>query len=62
MTTDTIHSTRYAELGYVHDGPSLWRIVDLTTGSRVGLHYRTRLELLADLERYAESFGCKEPS
>ncbi len=58
-TTETIHPTRYPELGYAHDGPSLWRFVDLDSGNRIGPQYRTRAELLADLDRYAESFGCK---
>ena len=57
---ETIHRTRYAELGYVQDAPTLWRIVDLSGGlqGRVGPLYRTKTELLGDLERYAAAFGC----
>jgi hypothetical protein len=57
---DTIHKTRFPELGYVHDGPALWRIVDLTDArpSRIGPLYPSRAELLADLQRYAEQYGC----
>lgn len=59
---ETIHRTRYKELGYVHQDTNLWRFVDLTDGGAhyVGYHYRTRAELLADLDRYAWEFGCEE--
>lgn len=50
--------TRYKELGYVHVTQNLWRLVDLATGHVVGPLYRTRAELLADLDRYARVFGC----
>jgi hypothetical protein len=56
--------TRYAELAYQHRGDH-WRILDLTGGEPaedapgVGPQYRTRAELLADLDRYAtDVFGC----
>ncbi len=64
MPAETPSKTRYPELGYVRDGASLWRIVDMTWRkddglfSRVGPHYVTRGELLADLNRYATFFGC----
>lgn len=55
--------TRFSELGYVCDGPKLWRVVDLDSplefGGRVGPQYRSEIELLCDLERYAESWGCE---
>lgn len=54
----TIHKTRFHELGYRKDAPKLWRIVDMSSGSGVGPQYPTRAELLADLARYARSFGC----
>ena len=59
---DSIRKTCFEELGYVCDGPGLWRVVDLSDGrqARVGPQYRTKVELLADLERYARFFGCKE--
>lgn len=55
---DRIHKTRYPELGYVHQDVGLWRIVDLASVAEgnnglVGPQYRSRAELLADLERYA---------
>jgi hypothetical protein len=56
--------TRYAELGYEHRGDH-WRILDLHNGPRpdgtaegIGPYYATRAELLADLDRYAASYGC----
>ncbi len=59
-TTDNVRPTRYVYLGYVQDGPRLWRLVDLThevcgLNPRVGPHYPTRAELLADLERYTRA-------
>lgn len=51
--------TRYPELGYRHQGSGLWRIVDNSSGSEVGPQYRTKAELLADLDRYARYFGCE---
>lgn len=53
-----LRRTRFAELGYRLDAPECWRIVDLSSGHSIGPHYRTVLELLADLERYAAGFGC----
>jgi len=55
QTTDT--PTRFPELGYRKTG-NVWRIVDRSTGEAVGPQYRTRAELLADLPRFAEQFGC----
>lgn len=54
--------TRYKELGYWQAGPGLWRILDLTDGapSEVGPFYRSKVELLTDLARYARQFGCAE--
>jgi hypothetical protein len=58
--------TRFPGLMYTCDSDRVWRIVDvrsggfdLTTGfgGRVGPIYRTRAELLADLERFAAEFG-----
>lgn len=63
--------TAWKELGFMHFGPSHWRLVDLVqtaynnsgpnhmnTPSVVGRVYRTRLELLGDLPRYAADFGA----
>ena len=58
-----VRPTRYVELGYRCDGPGLWRIYDVmdaTSPAAVGPQYRTKAELLADLERYARDFGCVE--
>jgi len=53
-----IRPTRYPELGYRQDGPSLWRIVAIEGDASVGPYYQTRAELLADLNRYAKEYGC----
>ena len=58
MDDDFIRATRFSELGYTHVTRNLWRNVDISTGNVVGPHYRSKAELLADLERYAALFGC----
>lgn len=53
--------TRFAELEYEKHGADLWRIVDVTDPRRpaaVGPQYKTKAELLADLERFAAVFGA----
>lgn len=56
----TIRPTRFATLGYRQDDTSLWRVynMDGDTPHAVGPHYRTKAELLADLERYANEYGA----
>lgn len=50
--------TRFKELGYANFGPGHWQFVDLTStkidGSwaQIGAIYPTRLELLADVDRF----------
>jgi len=55
----TPRPTRYEGLGYAQIARGLWRIMDLHDGPprAVGPHYRTRGELLADLDAYAREFG-----
>lgn len=56
-----VSRTRFPELGYEKHDAALWRIMDLTDSGRaaaVGPHYRSKSELLADLDRYAAEFGC----
>lgn len=57
----TVHRTRFPELGYVKIDNACWQFIDLNQPDRmaqVGPHYKTKVELLADLERYArESWG-----
>ena len=52
-----LHRTRFEGLGYIHQDTNLWRIVDIHDGinisNTVGPHYRTKAELLGDLDRYA---------
>ena len=51
--------TRFSELAFERVHPGLWRIIDVHAGrSHIGPHYRTRDELLADLERFASEYGC----
>ncbi len=57
-STNDFRPTRYPELGYAKHTPTLWRIVSTDDGSTIGPHYRTKGELLADLPRYAEEYGC----
>ena len=58
MTT-TLRQTRYPELCYMQQDRNLWRFVYVGEGceSVVGPQYRTKAELLADLERYAREWG-----
>lgn len=55
----TLRQTRYPELCYMQQGPRLWRFIYVGEGreSTVGPQYRTKAELLADLERYAREWG-----
>ncbi|UGY15181.1 hypothetical protein HAP48_0042765 [Bradyrhizobium septentrionale] len=50
--------TRFPELAYAQHAKDLWRIIATDTDQAVGPHYRTKAELLADLDRYAKEFGC----
>lgn len=58
-----IHRTRYAGLGYANTNPAgkpIWRVIDLHDEGRaatVGEQYQTKDELLADLDRYAKTWG-----
>lgn len=52
----TTTKTRFPELSYTHFAGD-WRIVDTDGGAYIGPYYRSRAELLADLERYAAEFG-----
>lgn len=51
--------TRYDGLGFEKHAPNLWRIIDTNTHAAVGPHYRSRAELLADLDRYAREYGAE---
>ncbi len=58
---DNLRPTRFLELAYRCDGPGLWRVYDVSSPERpaaVGPHYRTKAELLADLQRYGAEFGA----
>ncbi len=53
VPTTTIRPTRFKELGYRQDAPDLWRIYDPDSQSAIGPFYKSKAELLADLDRYA---------
>ena len=54
-----VYKTRFPELGFTKTVKD-WRFVDTSTGSVVGKQYHSKLELLADLTRYAkESWGLE---
>jgi hypothetical protein len=53
-----IRPTRFPELGYCKHAANLWRIIAMDTESAVGPQYKTKMELLADLPRYASDYGC----
>lgn len=58
-----INQTQYAGLGYANTNPAgkaLWRVIDLHDAGRaaaVGPLYASKAELLADLARYATTWG-----
>lgn len=49
----SIRPTRFTELGYVSYA-GIWRFVDAETKNVVGPIYKTKTEMLADLERYSK--------
>ena len=53
-----MNTTRFPELSYERQSHGLWRIVDSADGSAIGPQYRTKAELLADLPRFADNYGC----
>jgi hypothetical protein len=54
--------TRFETLAYANIIPGLWRFVDISEGMpkefgqirAVGPHYKTKIELLTDADRYAK--------
>lgn len=50
--------TRYAELAYEQHADNLWRIIDTNTQAAVGPQYKSHVELLIDLDRFAREFGA----
>lgn len=53
-----MNTTRFKDIGYRRDAPNLWRFVDMSTDASIGPQFRTKAELLADLNRFATLFGC----
>ena len=61
VASSGIRPTRFSVLGYRCDGRGLWRIYDVedrNSIAAVGPQYATKAALLADLERYANEYGC----
>lgn len=56
---NTIRPTRYKNLGYRQDDKDLWRFYDMETESSVGYQYKSKSELMGDLERYAKEYGAE---
>jgi hypothetical protein len=52
--------TRFANLGYKREAPGQWSFYDITTGGSIGSKYSTQIELLADVERFANIRGYDE--
>lgn len=50
--------TRFPELGYEKQDSNLWRIIDMADGrnSAIGPIYKTKGELLGDLNRFASEY------
>lgn len=55
-----VYPTRFAEIGFQKVNPDLWRFVSLEDGCHVGDHYRTKAELMANLEDYASLYSCEK--
>ena len=53
--TDTFRFTRFPGLFYRQDDIHLWRWY--VGGYAVGPHYHSKVELLADMKRYAIEYG-----
>lgn len=52
--------TRYPELAYEQQDRDLWRIIDTDGEAAIGPQYKSRAELLADLDRFAREFGATD--
>jgi hypothetical protein len=52
------YRTRFPELDYQMQGRGNWRVIDNDGGHAVGPSYASKIELLADLPRYAREYGC----
>src|SRR5215469_8444758 len=58
MVHGKVYRTRFSELGYTHVEQGLWRFVATDGNAPVGPFYQSQNELLCDLDRYAEFYGC----
>ena len=53
-----ITRTRFAELDLANCGKGGWRFVATEDGAVIGPQYKTKIEALCDLPRYAAEYGC----
>ena len=53
--------TRHHGLGYAQIDRETWQFVETLDGppSQVGVHYRRKAELLADVDRFATDYGLE---
>ena len=54
-----INKTRFSELGLVNVDRGLWRFIVIEDNAVVGPYYATKIEALADLDRYAREYGLQ---
>jgi hypothetical protein len=54
-TNMTKTRNKHLDLGKI--APNMWSFFDVSTGCQVGPIYHTKIEALADLERYARDAG-----
>lgn len=56
-----ILNTRYTRLGFALEARGQWSFYDKETHGSIGGKYTTKIELLADVERFAISRGYDLP-
>jgi len=54
---DKQFKTRFKELNYCKIPPNQWSFVSTETNQPIGMRYASKVELLADLDRFAREYG-----
>lgn len=57
LNSAKVKNTRLPSLGYTCEAPKQWSIIDKVTDAAIGAKYRSKDELLADLDRFAKERG-----
>lgn len=57
MNNAKIKNTRFTQLAYTCEAPKQWSIIDKETSAAIGSKYTSEIELLADIERFANERG-----